>query len=108
KTLPSGSGASFKQLAEDWWMAGVSRGWKPATARTYRTALDSHLIPYFSQQGPFAGRDIEEYQVHCREVGLATSSIALHRTIVSSIFRKATAEGLVPENPVLQSKPVRK
>jgi integrase len=108
KTLPTGSGASFKKLAEDWWMAGVSHGWKPATARTYRTIIDRHLIPYFTVHGPSTGRDIEDYQVHCREGGLSTSSIALHRTILSSIFRQAAAEGLVPENPVVQSKPVRK
>jgi integrase len=42
---------TFREAAEEWYRAGVSkRGteWKPSTKRDYRSALDAHLLPAFA------------------------------------------------------------
>jgi Phage integrase, N-terminal SAM-like domain len=39
---------TFGQYAETWFEAGKrSQGWKPATVKAYRNALDGYLVPWF-------------------------------------------------------------
>lgn len=39
--------ATFRQAAEDWYAAGVRKGWRASTAKDYRGALDVRLLPVF-------------------------------------------------------------
>ena len=39
---------TFGEYAETWFGAGKrSQGWKPATVKVYRNALDGYLVPWF-------------------------------------------------------------
>ena len=43
--------APFGEVAEAWHVHGVKvKGWKPSTARDYRSVLDAHLLPAFGER----------------------------------------------------------
>ena len=104
--LPIRSGATFRDIAEDWYSHGkATRGWKPSTQRDYRSALDAHLLPAFNDK-PL--RDITTASIEAwrtqrmadPEKPLPIRTAVKLSAILHGIFARARKTQGLPSNPM--------
>jgi site-specific recombinase XerD len=101
---------TFGEYAETWFEAGKrSQGWKPATVKVYRNALDGYLVRWF---GPTRLDGIRPRDVSAFVTDAMTRAQGKHKrsltgkyvnvllNIAFSIFKSAIGEELVESNPV--------
>jgi integrase len=107
---------TVKDAAEAWFAWGENeKGWKPATRRDYRSALNVHLIGTEDAPGPF--RDvpvsqvtaalIEEWRSHALADGLPRRTAIKLLAILHGIFERARRRYGLPSNPVADVEKLR-
>jgi integrase len=79
---------------------------RPNTIRRYRDAYTNHVRPTFGQKRPGDIRpaDVQKWVNRLAQDGVATNSIILYKSILSSILKLCVAEGLIPSNPAATAK----
>lgn len=104
--LPIRSGATFRDIAEDWYLHGkATKDWKASTQRDYRSALDAHLLPAF---GDTPLRDlnapaIERWRTDrmaAAEKPLPIRTAVKLSAILHGIFARARKTQGLPANPM--------
>lgn len=78
-----------------------------ATLVRYRGILKNYIEPTFGHQriAQLQPRHVREYQTELLRHGLSTSTIILHRALLSGALNQAVADGLIPRNVVPIVKP---
>jgi integrase len=102
---------TFEQFAETWYAEGQhSRGWKPATLKVYRNALNAYLIPAFgpTRLDGIRPRDVAAFirDATTRPQGkfdrpLSAKFVNLLLNVTHAIYDKAIGEELVQTNPIV-------
>ncbi len=92
----------FREYAESWRLAQVHR---PTTVAQVETHLRNHVLPSFGDR-PLASVRPSEIQawVRGRENHLAPATIEVVYSFVSSIFRAAVKDRLIPTSPCIDIK----
>lgn len=104
--LPIRTGATFRDVAEDWYAHGkATQGWKASTQRDYRSALNAHLLPAF-EDTPLRNLDaaaIERWRTERMsdpEKPLPIRTAVKLSAILHGIFARARKTQKLPANPM--------
>jgi integrase len=95
--------ASFESFARGWAQEyPAARGLKRSTAESYRTIIESHLIPAFGslRLTELRVERVEGYLREQRAKGLGPASLNRHLNVLSLVVKSARRKGLVRENLV--------
>lgn len=73
-----------------------------ATVRTYRSVIDTHLIPALGGTSlhDLSPLDIEGYIAALRAAGLSEGSVGLHKAILTAALSQAVRWGMIPASPM--------
>ncbi len=83
-------------------MLAAERGATKNTLDAYRRDLDdfaTHLVGSGVELADATARDIANYQRHCAEMGLATTSRARRLSAIRQLFRFLANEGVIADDP---------
>jgi integrase len=95
KTMPT-----FKHAAERW-MSVDGASFKAGTREDYNIVLTKHIFPTFETRSldSITRNEIEDWWSVLRGKGLSPIRLSRIRTVLSSVFRRAVASGLLVQNP---------
>jgi integrase len=93
---------TLAEYAGEWWTAYAEPNLSPATLALYATALDLRVLPALGAMtlAEISPAHVERMFSDLRREGTGDPSILKAASVLSAIFSRAVANGLVPANPV--------
>ncbi|MBW1924197.1 MAG: site-specific integrase [Deltaproteobacteria bacterium] len=94
---------TFKEYAERFMKTYSAMNHKPTTRRSYRGALDKHILPYFGSKrlDEVTRSDIKDFITRKQSEGISPSTVRNLKSYLSAIFREALDDEIITANPAL-------
>jgi hypothetical protein len=91
---------TFKEAAERW-LAVDGAALKPGTREDYQGILNRHIFPVLGERplSDITRADVEDWWAGIRAKGLSHPRQSPIRTVLTHVFRRAVASGMVLQNP---------
>lgn len=98
----AGERTTLAEYAREWWTAYAEPNLSPSTLSLYATALDLRVLPALGAMklSEITPANVERMIADLRRDGVGDPSILKTSSVLSAIFSRAVANGLVPVNPV--------